>query len=200
MTNEEQTISNLRKIKSFHNGSYGADIDRAIKALEQIRWIPVSERLPEIHQDVLLSLRSLDVVVGFRAETESYFYSQGDYIEPQNVLAWMPLPKPYDPQENEDKEWINELFERELRNTSLNDVSLADYIKENYTAKKLGKWLERRNIEQLNLETAVNLRWKYECSECGYEVRSKYHYCPNLLYNRIQACEKDNRALSQGKK
>lgn len=39
MTNGEkakaQTISNLRKLKSFHNGSYGADIDRAIKALEQ---------------------------------------------------------------------------------------------------------------------------------------------------------------------
>lgn len=35
MTNEKQTISNLKKLKSFHNGSYGADIDRAIKALEQ---------------------------------------------------------------------------------------------------------------------------------------------------------------------
>lgn len=35
MTNEKQTISNLRKLKSFHNGSYGADIDRAIKALEK---------------------------------------------------------------------------------------------------------------------------------------------------------------------
>lgn len=35
MTNEEQTIANLRKLKSFHNGSYGADIDRAIKSLEQ---------------------------------------------------------------------------------------------------------------------------------------------------------------------
>ena len=33
MTNKEQTISNLKKLKSFHNGSYGADIDRAIKAL-----------------------------------------------------------------------------------------------------------------------------------------------------------------------
>lgn len=31
----EQTISNLKKLKSFHNGSYGADIDRAIQALEQ---------------------------------------------------------------------------------------------------------------------------------------------------------------------
>lgn len=35
MTNNEQTVSNLKKLKSFHNGSYGADIDRAIKALEQ---------------------------------------------------------------------------------------------------------------------------------------------------------------------
>lgn len=34
MTNE-QHIENLKKLKSFHNGSYGVDIDRAIKALEQ---------------------------------------------------------------------------------------------------------------------------------------------------------------------
>ena len=58
-------------------------------------WIPVSERLPEIHQDVLLSLRSLDVEVGFRGSTEPYYYCHGDYIEPQNVLAWQPLPEPY---------------------------------------------------------------------------------------------------------
>ena len=62
---------------------------------QEPRWIPVSERLPEIHQDVLLSLRSLDIEVGFRAETESYFYCHGDYIEHQNVLAWMPLPQAY---------------------------------------------------------------------------------------------------------
>ena len=35
MTRVEQTIANLKKLKSFHNGSYGADIDLAIKALEQ---------------------------------------------------------------------------------------------------------------------------------------------------------------------
>ena len=67
------------------------------------RWIPVSEKLPEILQDVLLSLRSLDVEVGFRAETEPYFYADGCYIEPQNVIAWMPLPEPYKA-ESEDKE------------------------------------------------------------------------------------------------
>lgn len=66
--------------------------------LKTEHWIPVSERLPEFGQDVLLSLRSLDIKTGFRAETEPYFYCHGVdgcYIEPQNVLAWMPLPKPY---------------------------------------------------------------------------------------------------------
>lgn len=79
-----------------------ADIDKeflkiAKEALQQEHsmWIPVSERLPEIHQDVLLSLRSLDVEVGFRGNTEPYYYCHGDYIEPKNVLAWQPLPEPY---------------------------------------------------------------------------------------------------------
>lgn len=31
----DKTIANLKKLKSFHNGSYGADIDKAIKAVEQ---------------------------------------------------------------------------------------------------------------------------------------------------------------------
>lgn len=67
-------------------------------------WIPVTERLPEIHQYVLLSLRSLDVEVGFRAETEPYFYchgADGCYVEPQNVLAWQPLPEPYKAEKHE---------------------------------------------------------------------------------------------------
>ena len=34
MTNEE-TIKSLKKLKSFHNGSYGTAIDEAIQALEQ---------------------------------------------------------------------------------------------------------------------------------------------------------------------
>ena len=36
---------------------------------------------------------------------------------------------------------INELFERELQNTSINGVSLADYIKDNYIAKDHGEWI-----------------------------------------------------------
>lgn len=61
-------------------------------------WIPCSERLPEVEADVLLSLRSLDVYTGFRANTEGCFYVEGEgYVEFENVLAWKPLPAPYQP-------------------------------------------------------------------------------------------------------
>ncbi len=82
------------------SGTYG-EHRLVLDLLEQTEWIPVSERLPEIHQDVLLSLRGLDIVVGFRAETEPYFYSHGVYIEPQNVFAQMPLPETYNLQKSE---------------------------------------------------------------------------------------------------
>ena len=61
-------------------------------------WIPVSERLPETHHDILLELRSGNILTGFKAETEPYFYCHGVdgyYVEPQNVIAWQPLPEPY---------------------------------------------------------------------------------------------------------
>lgn len=114
-----QMIASVFKDLGLGNEENGADeymeglwdAYNAIKSLppvtpQQTRWIPCSERLPEIHQNVLLSLRSLDIEIGFRAETEPYFYSHsadGYYIEPQNVLAWMPLPEPYKV-ESEDEE------------------------------------------------------------------------------------------------
>ena len=59
-------------------------------------WIPCSERLPEVEADVLVSLRSLDVYTGFRANTEGCFYVEGEgYVEFENVLAWQPLLEPY---------------------------------------------------------------------------------------------------------
>ena len=59
-------------------------------------WIPCSERLPEVEADVLVSLRSLDVYTGFRANTEGCFYVEGEgYVEFENVLAWKPMLEPY---------------------------------------------------------------------------------------------------------
>ena len=56
-------------------------------------WIPVSERLPKHDQEVLISLEwGIDIGTYSGGEWHSEWinhYDDGD------VLAWMPLPKPY---------------------------------------------------------------------------------------------------------
>ena len=86
---------------------YNNGINRAYSIVKEVAeeykggWIPCSEQLPEEEADVLLSLRSLDVYTGFRANAEGCFYIDGDgYVEYENVIAWMPLPEPY--KESED--------------------------------------------------------------------------------------------------
>ena len=85
---KEQTISNLEKLKSFHNGSYGADIDRAIKALEQkdaiekiraeveainpwaLRYAPTEDR--DIRPQIVDNVKShvLEIIDKYRAGSE----------------------------------------------------------------------------------------------------------------------------------
>ena len=113
---KEQTISNLKKLKSFHNGSYGADIDRAIQALEQQpkmgEWILCDTQLPPKDKKVLVTRmykRKPYVEIaewndGWTSYSDEY---KVDYFTEHQVVAWMPLPAPYQPpkmQCEEDKE------------------------------------------------------------------------------------------------
>ena len=66
-------------------------------------WIPVSDRLPEEYESVLLSTNFGDVLVGFLTSSkqwavESVGYPYAEY----KVLAWMPLPEPYYKEQNDD--------------------------------------------------------------------------------------------------
>lgn len=69
------------------------------------RWIPVSERLPEEETDVLICNRNGDIALSrgsYSTEVENDFiwYTSGWRFG--KVIAWMPLPKPYKAESEEE--------------------------------------------------------------------------------------------------
>ena len=80
-------------------------IEMAISALEQQKtgWIPVSERLPKDHENVLIYLSSNQITIGLYNSHRLPFMdkpigwgadSSHDWSS-DDVAAWMPLPEPY---------------------------------------------------------------------------------------------------------
>lgn len=103
-----QNFENVSSSEPFKFLSEASDTIEALSAkLEDMErsaedcgggWIYCGDgnNLPEIERDIILSTRSLDVYKGYRANTEGYFYAEGEgYILYENVLAWMPQPEPY---------------------------------------------------------------------------------------------------------
>lgn len=71
-------------------------VKMATDAFKTSQWIPMSERLPEVGQYVLISIRSITDMNYVATAT-----FQGDYWEStfdldwDEVLAWMSSPEPY---------------------------------------------------------------------------------------------------------
>ena len=107
MTREE-IIRNLKCTMEKHKNDTVNTFDTNISVMckdildyleQEPKWIPVSERLPE---------ESLNSVIGWDAYRErcvfvqyidGYFQITGS-AESFDIVAWMPLPKPYEPQES----------------------------------------------------------------------------------------------------
>lgn len=62
-------------------------------------WIPVSERLPEEYERVLVTIQTPHRMVVRSAEylDPSFWIDNGDFWRntDEEVTAWMPLPEPY---------------------------------------------------------------------------------------------------------
>lgn len=100
---KEEAIRMLVRIKERINfevtdaqGKMDA-LNMAIRALSGSenpnKWIPVSERLPEIHnymQEYIVTIKGNLIRTAFFTETNGESWWSID-----NVIAWMPLPEPY---------------------------------------------------------------------------------------------------------
>lgn len=83
-------------------------LDMAIKALDQPRWIPVTEKLPEDDGYYMVTMKA---PFYYKANTYGYITRVAYYIScvmqwhdaKGEVVAWMPLPEPYKV-ESEEKE------------------------------------------------------------------------------------------------
>jgi hypothetical protein len=70
---------------------------------QETRWTPVSERLPIIGEDVLICDYDGDMYISYLHTDGKWGYDYSG-IKLKNIMAWMPLPTPYEPQEDKKNE------------------------------------------------------------------------------------------------
>lgn len=62
-----------------------------------MKWICVTERMPEAGKDVLFCDSHGDIKLGYHLDgaTRTHFTERGSWDMVKNVVAWMPLPESY---------------------------------------------------------------------------------------------------------
>lgn len=91
MTHEE-AIKHFKDQLEVFGGEHHEAMKVAIEALEKQRWIPCSERLPDV-EGAYLVIKETES--GIRPVSLSIFLSDNTFAGSMKVVAWMPLPEPY---------------------------------------------------------------------------------------------------------
>jgi hypothetical protein len=96
-------VKSLMKKLDFDR-HYIEALDFAVKNLKERpqEWIPVSERLPEVHKAVLVWCPEHRNIFCASCDDYGEWNIFGAYCRVHDeVIAWMPLPEPYKEAENE---------------------------------------------------------------------------------------------------
>lgn len=113
MRNEDRCLLEMDVIKAIdkhtrEDGTLDDDISCILEEVESVdaedtnvpgKWIPISERLPKIREDVLVTVKHIGfmgmygtwIKTGHLENDNDWF---GDCMGGK-VIAWMPLPEPY---------------------------------------------------------------------------------------------------------
>ena len=101
LISRQNAIKAIEDLPNCYNG-FSDTYDKAciIGTLEEVpsaqQWISCSERLPEVHTDVLATTVWGDITIAERLDDSSWFIGEGySNANDEDIVAWQELPEPY---------------------------------------------------------------------------------------------------------
>ena len=99
---ENPHIEETQRAMHIHEHKYFLTLLAGIPTIQpEPQWIPVSERMPSDGTWNIFTDGKNISVERYKADAIDHFFPNGRWFQLEDVIAWMPLPKPYKPNEKQ---------------------------------------------------------------------------------------------------